>query len=576
MAATAPVPTSSLALPTPSLTSQSVTTPTPSSSSPSSLHQSSSVWQSLLFRASRRKDVLPTSTLLILGDPGSGKSSLLHSLTSLTSPSTLPSPHHPPPSSPSYLLHYAFLNVSNRHSADKDEVLTHLHVWTLDEPTTAPQLIPLLLSPPPPPSTPTPPPFPRPLLFPLPLPPLHRLLLHRHPRVPRPLPPLHRQRAAAALVVRADVHPVHRLLPPDTVRALHSPSSHIPHRPILLQLLPHIPLPTPLLLVLLPPLRGRPHPHPPVPPFPPHRGPARPGGELRHRHAVGRHQSRLPHTVPLLLHPTTPLTSPYLSLTTDDRFDFLVHLLRHHALQCGGSVFLTSAHLPPASLDPLLTYLYHLLYRFPPPPAPSPLASEASYGVYVPAGYDSVDLIATSQSREGRWKVGMKSDEVWVRERGGRRGSGMGGVGAGGGGAEGGKGAVRAVDDAVFVKNVKYQLDTNPTAPLTLPPLPSPSPTSNSHTSSSSSTTAASPHATSSSSSTSSRHRPTSSTPLSLHLHPIVAHVQGEETEPQECKGVLQIAAGTAGRRSGGRGGGGWGGRWGRSGGGGGWGGSRW
>ena len=155
-----------------------------------------------------------------------------------------------------------------------------------------------------------------------------------------------------------------------------------------------------------------------------------------------------------------PLTSAYSALTVDDRLEFAVFLLRSHALTSGASLFLTaSAGKSAASVEALQGFVYTRLYGFPLSATPNALASEGSYGLFIPAGYDSADLIATSQTREGRWVSGMKSDEVFAREK--RRKE------------REGKAEVRAVDDATFYKNLKYQLDTNPSAPLTLPQLPS-------------------------------------------------------------------------------------------------------
>ena len=111
----------------------------PSSSpspSPSPLAQSESVWQSLLQRAGRRKDLLPPSSLLLLGDSGAGKSSLLRCFSDRVVSES---------GGCDYLLQYGFVNVRNAANADREELLARLNVWSLDDPN-AVQLVPLLLS----------------------------------------------------------------------------------------------------------------------------------------------------------------------------------------------------------------------------------------------------------------------------------------------------------------------------------------------------------------------------------------------------------------------------------------------
>ena len=168
-------------------------------------------------------------------------------------------------------------------------------------------------------------------------------------------------------------------------------------------------------------------------------------------------------------------------LSGDERLEFAVWLMRHAALQSASTLYLSAMPSTAAStIDTLQSYLYHRLYHFPLSSAastPQPLPSLLPQPTFVPSGYDSVELIEASQVKEGRWKSGMRSDEVFERRRGdsstGRtawretRGA-----------------VVKSVDDSVLFKNIKVQLEGNTSVQL-LPPLPA-SASSTGHSTSSS------------------------------------------------------------------------------------------
>jgi len=155
-------------------------------------------------------------------------------------------------------------------------------------------------------------------------------------------------------------------------------------------------------------------------------------------------------------------------LSGDERLEFVVWLMRHAALQSASTLYLSALPSSASStIDTLQSYLYHRLYHFPLSSAastPQPLPAVLPQPTFVPAGYDSVELIEASQVKEGRWKTGMRSDEVFEKRR-----SELGG--AAGRWREKGGAVVRSVDDSVLFKNIKAQLESgNSSVPL-LPPL---------------------------------------------------------------------------------------------------------
>ena len=174
-------------------------------------------------------------------------------------------------------------------------------------------------------------------------------------------------------------------------------------------------------------------------------------------------------------------------LSGDERLEFVVWLLRNAALQSASTLYLSALPSTAAStIDTLQSYLYHRLYNFPlsqPASTPQPLPAVLPQPTFVPAGYDSAELIEASQVKEGRWKAGMRSDEVFVKQRG----DGGGGGGGRGGWRERGGVVVKSVEDSVLFKNIKVQLEGNTSVQL-LPPL------SASTTSSSTSSTSTSGH----------------------------------------------------------------------------------
>jgi hypothetical protein len=103
-----------------------------------------SVWSALLHssRSNRGRPQLPTSTLIVLGDKRCGKSSLLAKFTDRTSvDSTGVS------AAGEYTVDYSYAGVKNAFAAaqaEREEPQSRMHVWSLDEPSHA-SLLPCFL-----------------------------------------------------------------------------------------------------------------------------------------------------------------------------------------------------------------------------------------------------------------------------------------------------------------------------------------------------------------------------------------------------------------------------------------------
>lgn len=99
------------------------------SQSHAALLSSDNVWHALLSRSQRLKSRHSASTLIVLGDKNSGKNALLNHFRDRHSVQSHQSIHQAPNDS---LLSYSYLSVKDWSSADVDDVLTVQHVWSLD------------------------------------------------------------------------------------------------------------------------------------------------------------------------------------------------------------------------------------------------------------------------------------------------------------------------------------------------------------------------------------------------------------------------------------------------------------
>uniref|UniRef100_A0A6U3CJL6 Dynein light intermediate chain n=1 Tax=Lotharella globosa TaxID=91324 RepID=A0A6U3CJL6_9EUKA len=86
-----------------------------------------------LLRRAIQRRVYTDSTLIVLGDTNCGKSSLLKSFQGIVR-----NQEHP------YVADYSYIKVKNRHEVDSDETLAHMAVWQLDKPSRK-ELIPTFL-----------------------------------------------------------------------------------------------------------------------------------------------------------------------------------------------------------------------------------------------------------------------------------------------------------------------------------------------------------------------------------------------------------------------------------------------
>jgi len=84
-------------------------------------------WQDLLEKSSSigwGTAKVGTSTLIVVGDRQSGKSSVLNKFANRVTDTKNPS---------EYILDYSYINVTNRFNLDKDDVVSRMKVWQLDD-----------------------------------------------------------------------------------------------------------------------------------------------------------------------------------------------------------------------------------------------------------------------------------------------------------------------------------------------------------------------------------------------------------------------------------------------------------
>ena len=487
-AASSSVPASSISsslnpAPSPSSSPSSAAASSTSASPLSSLSPNESVWQSLLQRSSRRKDLLPPSTLVVLGDAHSGKSTLLAHLDSATTAAA--SQTATAAAASGYVVEYGYVSVRRRDVVDKEEVLGRLNVWSLDDDKQAAALVPQLIQ------------------SALPTPAVTATaatsastLAHSNSTsasatsaasaasspASSSLPSAaYTAYSTTAFLVCVDLSEPARLSEQlqrwhHTLLAIRDAAFHHMSKSERAALLHATSLHTQSyynkdLLTLAPASAAS-------------AATAAAGSEGEAVEAaateVNPHVPEVNYGAAVVVVGTK--ADVLLSggggevrsgwgggLSGDERLEFAVWLMRHAALQSASTLYLSALPSTAAStVDTLQSYLYHHLYHFPLSAAaatPQPLPALLPQPTLVPSGYDSAELIEASQVKEGRWKAGMRSDEVFERRRGDT---------AGGGGRAAWRETrgvvVKSVDDSVLFKNIKVQLEGNTSVQL-LPPL---------------------------------------------------------------------------------------------------------
>lgn len=97
----------------------------------------------------------------------------------------------------------------------------------------------------------------------------------------------------------------------------------------------------------------------------------------------------------------------------DDRFDLISQQLRNVAIKYGATLVYTSAFGEGINIDLCQDYIFHRLFDFPLKHSAKAVGSAEDVGLYVPAGYDSADLIASGITLKNGWTNETKLEEVF-------------------------------------------------------------------------------------------------------------------------------------------------------------------
>lgn len=177
----------------------------------------------------------------------------------------------------------------------------------------------------------------------------------------------------------------------------------------------------------------------------------------------------------------------------DEKFEYLTRQLRKVALEFGAALIYTSAATMSTgraasaaerkergvNLDVLQQYIFHRLYRFPlaaSSAADSPSgdsvsvgpkvvgSSEEEFGIYIPAGYDSTDLLDTTARNavSAAYSDDTTAEEVFKVSAGRKRAAGQTAAGT----AAPMFDTLHAEDNTLFFKQLKFQLEQGGGAPL--------------------------------------------------------------------------------------------------------------
>jgi hypothetical protein len=97
----------------------------------------------------------------------------------------------------------------------------------------------------------------------------------------------------------------------------------------------------------------------------------------------------------------------------DDRFDLISLQLRNVAIKYGATLVYTSAFGEGINIDLCQDYMFHRLFDFPLKHSAKAIGSAEDVGLYVPAGYDSADLIASGITLKNGWTNETKLEDVF-------------------------------------------------------------------------------------------------------------------------------------------------------------------
>jgi len=140
----------------------------------------------------------------------------------------------------------------------------------------------------------------------------------------------------------------------------------------------------------------------------------------------------------------------------DEKFDLVAYQLRKLAVKYDATLVFTSAFGEGVNIDLCQNYLYHRLFNFPLKHSAKVIGSAEDVGLYVPAGYDSDDLIASGTKLKNGWDGVTKLETVFENVSAGKKAD------------KAAMSVVTAASNEDFFKGLKDQLEKgHPSTPST-------------------------------------------------------------------------------------------------------------
>jgi dynein light intermediate chain 1 len=100
--------------------------------------------------------------------------------------------------------------------------------------------------------------------------------------------------------------------------------------------------------------------------------------------------------------------------TADEKFEHVVRRLRSVALEHGAGLVFTSAFGEGANVQVLQDYVYTRALGFPQKHPPKLVGVATDYGIFVPAGFDNPQLLATKVSGRSGWTDATPMSEIFT------------------------------------------------------------------------------------------------------------------------------------------------------------------
>jgi dynein cytoplasmic 1 light intermediate chain len=136
-----------------------------------------------------------------------------------------------------------------------------------------------------------------------------------------------------------------------------------------------------------------------------------------------------------------------------DRFHFINKRLREFALEYGAALMFTSSVGGGTNVEALQDYIYHRLFNFDLRQHAQPEGTETEFGVYIPAGFDSTELVNSVTPATADWESDAKFSFVFRNPEKVTKSNSV---------AINVQQETKADDNQLFFKSLKFKLD-NPT-----------------------------------------------------------------------------------------------------------------